>query len=247
MKFRTILIIGATSSIAQEVAREFARNNCSLILAARTQNKLDAIRNDVLAHGATMAHTMLFDAEHYTQHLDIVSNAAQQYGTIDAVLIAYGTLPNNEECVTDTTKTIEQFTLNATSIIALCTASAQYFETIGRGTLAVITSVAGDRGRQSNYVYGASKGALNTFLQGLRNRLTHKNIHVVTIKPGFVDTPMTHHVPKNALFATAKTVGKSIAHAMIAGKDVVYIPFFWRYIMLIVKLIPEFMFKRLKL
>lgn len=247
MKFRNVLIIGATSAIAQEAAREFARNKCSLILAARSQDKLDTLRNDIMVHGATMAHTMLFDAEQFNEHLDIVSRAATQFGTIDAVLIAYGSLPDNQQCVADAAQTIREFTLNATSIIAISTGAAQYFESIGRGTLAVITSVAGDRGRQSNYVYGASKGALNTFLQGLRNRLAHKNIHVVTIKPGFVDTPMTSHLPKNPLFASAKAVGKSVAHAMAAGKDVVYIPFFWRYIMLIIKSIPEFMFKRLKL
>jgi len=124
---------------------------------------------------------------------------------------------------------------------------AEIMEEQGHGTIAVISSVAGDRGRMSNYVYGAAKGAVSTFLQGLRNRMSHKGVHVLTIKPGFVDTPMTKDVDKNFLFASAKQVGNGIYNAIESKKDVVYLPPFWKLIMMIIKLVPESIFKKLKM
>jgi short-subunit dehydrogenase len=133
------------------------------------------------------------------------------------------------------------------SPIACLTWLANYFETRGKGNITVITSVAGDRGRQSNYIYGAAKGGLSIFLQGLRNRLAPKGVSVTTIKPGFIDTPMTAHIKKGPLFASPETVGKRIHQAMLKGESVVYTPFFWRFIMLIIQHIPEFIFKKMKL
>src|SRR5262249_16898106 len=104
-----------------------------------------------------------------------------------------------------------------------------------------------DRGRQSNYVYGAAKGGLSIFLQGLRNRLFSKGVHVVTVKPGFVDTPMTEEFPKNFLFASPETVGRGIYQAILKKKDVVYLPWFWRWILAVIKVVPERLFKRLSL
>ncbi|MEL7234405.1 MAG: SDR family NAD(P)-dependent oxidoreductase, partial [Chloroflexota bacterium] len=116
-----------------------------------------------------------------------------------------------------------------------------------RGVIAVISSVAGDRGRGSNYVYGTAMAAKTTFLSGLRNRLAKSGVQVVTVKPGFVDTPMTANIPKNALFASPAKVGKDIYTGLKKGHDVIYTPFFWRYIMWIIRLIPEPIFKRLSL
>ena len=120
---------------------------------------------------------------------------------------------------------------------------ANYCESQGRGTLAVISSVAGDRGRKSNYVYGASKAALDTFLSGLRNRVDRAGVQVLTIKPGFVATRMTAHIPKNRLFATPEQVAHGILKAIRKRKDVVYVPWFWRPIMTIIKSVPERIFK----
>jgi short-subunit dehydrogenase len=111
----------------------------------------------------------------------------------------------------------------------------------------VITSVAGDRGRQSNYVYGAAKGGLDRFLQGLRNRLHPAGVAVVTLKPGFVDTPMTAGVAKSPLFASSRRVGRAIHRAIEARRNVVYIPWFWRPIMFLITSMPEAVFKRLRL
>ena len=129
----------------------------------------------------------------------------------------------------------------------MLTLLANQCETQQHGCLAVISSVAGERGRQSNYIYGAAKGGLNLFLQGLRNRLTQAGVTVITIKPGFVDTPMTTAFPKNALFASAETVGAGVYRAIMKKKDIAYVPSFWRWIMLIIRLIPERVFKRLAL
>ena len=136
---------------------------------------------------------------------------------------------------------------NFVSVVSLLTYMANYFSAKKSGTIAVISSVAGDRGRQSNYVYGAAKGALTLVLQGLRNRLFSDGVQVLTIKPGFVDTPMTADIKKNFLFVKPKLVAEQIVIAVKKKKDVVYVPWFWRYIMLIIKIIPEFIFKRLSL
>ena len=124
---------------------------------------------------------------------------------------------------------------------------ANRFEQSRGGCIAVISSVAGDRGRQSNYVYGSAKGGLDRFLQGLRNRLYRAGVAVVTIKPGFVDTPMTAALPKNALYASPRQVARGVYRAIEARRSVVYLPWFWRPIMLLIKLLPESVFKRLRL
>jgi short-subunit dehydrogenase len=124
---------------------------------------------------------------------------------------------------------------------------ANYFEKRGEGTLAAISSVAGDRGRQSNYVYGTAKAAVNAYLQGLRNRLYSKGVHVLTIKPGFVDTPMTAHLKQGPLFASVDQVARDIVKAIEKKKCIIYTPWFWRWIMLVIRLIPESLFRRLKL
>src|SRR5262249_27758698 len=137
--------------------------------------------------------------------------------------------------------------VNFTTTAALLTLVGDALEGQRHGCLAVITSVAGDRGRQSNYVYGAAKGGLHILLQGIRNRLYPAGVAVVEIKPGFVDTPMTAHLRKNALFASPGRVGRAVHRAILKRRDIVYVPWFWRPVMTAVKLMPERVFKRLKL
>ena len=136
---------------------------------------------------------------------------------------------------------------NFLSAVSLITWLANYFEASKQGTLAVISSVAGDRGRKSNYVYGASKGALNIFLDGVRNRIDRAGVNVLTIRPGFVDTPMTAHIPKGPLFASPAQVAEGILAAVERRKDVVYLPGFWRPIMFLIRNIPERVFKKMNL
>jgi short-subunit dehydrogenase len=161
--------------------------------------------------------------------------------------VAHGILPDQARCQASAAETAEALEVNFVSTAALLTPLANRFELARRGCIAVITSVAGDRGRQSNYVYGAAKGGLDRFLEGLRNRLFHAGVAVVTLKPGFVDTPMTAGIQKGPLFATASRAGRDIHRAIERRRDVAYIPWFWRPIMAIIRAIPEAVFKRLRL
>jgi decaprenylphospho-beta-D-erythro-pentofuranosid-2-ulose 2-reductase len=245
---KNIVIIGATSAIAIETAKFFAKEGAKLFLVARNYDKVMTVANDLLVRGAVEVGTDICDLSNIQEHTGIISNSTDFFGAVpDAVLIAYGTLPDQKKCETDSQYALQEFATNATSVISLMMLFAEVMKQKGAGTIAVISSVAGDRGRGSNYLYGSAKGAVSLFSQGLRNSLFKSGVKVVTIKPGFVDTPMTKDVPKNPLFATAEDVGISIAYAMKSGKNVVYLPFFWKYIMMIIKSIPEAIFKKLSL
>jgi decaprenylphospho-beta-D-erythro-pentofuranosid-2-ulose 2-reductase len=244
---RKVLIVGATSAIAEAVARLFAGDGDKLYLVARNADKLGAIANDLRARGALQVETRAMDANDFADHEPMIGAAAAALGGIDVALIAHGTLPDQTACERSFDRTLEELRTNGLSIISLLTHLANYFEPRGSGTIAVISSVAGDRGRQSNYVYGTAKAAVTTFLEGLRNRLSRANVQVLTIKPGFVDTPMTESFKKGLLWAKPEAVANGIYKAMQRKRDVVYLPWFWRPIMAVITFIPESLFKRMKL
>jgi decaprenylphospho-beta-D-erythro-pentofuranosid-2-ulose 2-reductase len=242
-----ILIAGATSAIAQETARCFAQDGAELFLVARNADRLAAIADDLKVRGAKRVETLVLDLTDLDRHQELLDTATKALGGLDGLLVAYGTLGNQKASEQNVAETLKELNTNFISIVSLLTVAANYFEQQRHGCIAAISSVAGDRGRQSLYVYGTAKGGLSVFLQGLRNRLFKSGVSVVTIKPGFVDTPMTAAVKKNPLFASPASVGKTIHRAMIKGADVVYVPWFWQFIMLIIRNIPEPIFKRLKL
>ena len=185
---------------------------------------------------------------HYDQHQAVLDKAIDFLGRIDMVLLAHGTLPDQTACENSVSETLEALNTNALSAISFITLISHTFEQQGYGTIAAISSVAGDRGRQSNYVYGAAKGCLSLYLQGLRNRFGKTAIRVVTIKPGLVISPMTESFEKGGLWADAQRVGEDIGRVMLEGRqDIVYLPGFWRWIMLVIGLIPERLFKRLSI
>ena len=244
---RRVLILGATSAIAHETARRYARQGAALALAARDAGKLAANAADLRARGASDVHEVLFDASDFGRHAPAIAEASRALGGLDVALVAYGTLPDQEAVATDAAAAVEAFRLNATSVVSVLTLLGAQFEAQRSGVIGVVSSVAGDRGRPSNYVYGAAKGAVSLFAQGLRGRLATAGVRVVTVKPGFVDTPMTAGVAKNPLFASAEAVGGRIYRALEGRGDVVYTPGFWRPVMAGIRAVPERVFKRLNL
>ena len=242
-----ILILGATSAIAKHTARLFAADEHNLYLVARNKDKLSSMKQDMLVRGAKNVNYESMDLADDKQHEKLVSRVTETMGPIDIVLIAYGTLTEQNSSSANYANTLKELQINCLSVISLLTILANQFEEQKSGSIAVITSPSGDRGRQSNYIYGTAKGALTIFLQGLRNRLTKSNVHVLTIKPGFVDTPMTKDFKKGFLWVNPDVISKGIYNAIKNKKEVVYIPFFWRYIMFIIRIIPEKIFKHLKL
>lgn len=244
---KNILIFGATSAIAKATARKYARQGQSLVLFGRNTEKLEVIAQDLKIRGAGNVIIKAFDAMDMGAHDELIEETFSELPNVDIALIAYGTLPDQKQCQQDATKAIKEINTNATSIVSLLTPLANKMEKQRKGTIAVISSVAGDRGRQSNYVYGAAKSLVSTFLQGLRNRLFKSGINVLDIKPGFVDTPMTESFNKGLLWAQPEQIAEAIVTGIEKKKSTLYTPFFWRYIMLIIKYLPESIFKRARL
>lgn len=239
-----ILIVGATSAIAEQAARLYAARGDSLFLTGRNAARLEAVAADLKLRGAAAVDTAVLDIDDLGAHPRVLAQAWKG-GAVDLVLVAPGTLPDQAACEASVALTVKEFNTNGLSVIALLTLVAQRMQP--GGAIAVISSVAGDRGRQSNYVYGSAKAALSVFLSGLRQRLTKSGVAVVTIKPGFVDTPMTRDFKKGALWASPQAVGRGIVRAVDRRRDVVYLPWFWWGIMFIIKHVPEAIFKRAKL
>lgn len=243
-----VVIFGGSSAIAIGAARRWAEKGAAICLVGRDREKLEIVADDLRVRGSSRCSVVVGDLSVIGAHAELWQRCQGEFSEgIDIVLVAYGSLPDHALVMYDVEAACEAFEVNMVSVIALLTRIADTFEHARRGTIAVITSVAGDRGRQSNYVYGAAKGGLGIFLGGLRNRLTAHGVQVVTIKPGFVDTPMTAHLKKGPLFASADKVGAGIVHAIERGRDEVYLPWFWCPIMAVIRAIPECIFKRLKL
>ncbi len=245
---KSVLILGATSSIAQATARVLAADKTELFLVGRSRDKLDAIRDDLAARGAVVMGTMVGDLADAASHAALIDAVEAALGGLDAVLVAYGSLPEQARCEASPAETIAAIHTNFTSYASLLTILAQKLEAQRRGTLVVITSVAGDRGRRSNYVYGSAKGAVSIFLEGLRHRLAASGVAVVNVKPGMIDTPMTAGFTKGPLWAKPEGIAPAIAQCLRAGKSGVrYLPRYWRLIMAIICAIPASIFGRLKL
>lgn len=244
---RKVLITGATSAIAQATARLLAARGDKLMLCGRNESRLQSIADDLRTLGAAQVETFVMDARDRDQHATLLATSTELLGGLDMLLLAQGTLSNQQQCQTDLDALYDEFDTNTLSVISLLTLAANQFEQQGHGSLITLSSVAGDRGRQSNYVYGSAKAAVSTFTAGLRNRLARKGVQVLTVKPGFVDTPMTAEFKKGPLWASPETIAKGIIRAVEKGHDVAYLPGFWSLIMRVIRAIPEPIFKRLSL
>ena len=236
-----VLIIGAKSDIAKEIAREYAKNGYDLYLAARDVNELADFAKDIVIRTQKDVQLVEFDILDYKNHQSFYDNLNKKpLGVISAV----GYLGNQEKAQSDFAEAKRIIDTNYTGVVSLFDIIANDFEKRKSGFIVGISSVAGDRGRKSNYVYGSAKAAFTTYLSGLRNRLYDAQVHVLTVKPGFVDTKMTKDIdlPKK-LTARPKEVAKDIYKAQQSGKSVLYTKWFWEWIMFIIKMIPEWKFK----
>jgi short-subunit dehydrogenase len=247
LRMKRVLILGATSAIAQECGKLFAARGDRLFLVGRNPERLEAVAQDLRVRGAADVQAKTLDLNDTGLHEALVAQAREALGGLDAALIAHGTLGDQAACEKDFVTAELELRTNFLSAASLLTHLANHFEAQRSGAIAVISSVAGDRGRQSNYVYGSAKAGLTAFTSGVRNRLSRAGVSVLTVKPGFVDTPMTAAIPKNKLFVGPDRIAQGIVRGMDAGKDVIYLPGFWRLIMFVIRSVPERVFKRLKL
>jgi decaprenylphospho-beta-D-erythro-pentofuranosid-2-ulose 2-reductase len=237
-----VVIFGATSTIAAEVAAIHAQRGDRLFLVGRNPDKLESVA--ARCAGADVI-TRVANFSELERSAALVDDAIRTFGTIDTVLIAHGDLGNQLESERSFEHAEEILRTNLLSVVSLLIPLANHLETVRAGRIGVITSVAGDRGRPRNYTYGAAKGALNVYLQGLRTRLYPAKVSVTTLKLGPVDTPMSRDHAKHALFGKPGPVARGIVHAMDERTAEAYVPGVWRAIMPVVKNTPEALFQKL--
>jgi len=240
-----LVVLGASSSIARIAAGAFAARGYRIYLAGRDSEDLDRIAADLeIRHGAPV-WTGAFDAEAFASHEGFVEEVLRRAGRIDGVLLAFGYLGDQEAAARDFRVAERVIRANFTGAVSILTHLAPRLQAQRSGFIIGLSSVAGDRGRRRNYPYGAAKGALSLYLQGLRGRLFQSGVRVITVKLGFVDTAMTFDLPGLFRVASPERVGEAIARAPGRSRDVIYVPWFWRWVLFIVRMIPESLYKRL--
>jgi decaprenylphospho-beta-D-erythro-pentofuranosid-2-ulose 2-reductase len=241
-----VLILGATSALAQATARLFAVDGARLVLVARDSARLDAVADDLRSRGAAAVAVHAGDLADTTQHARIIADALADFDDISHVLIAHGVLPEPGRTFDEPQYGTASMNVNFMSPASLCLQLAPHFEQRRSGCIAVLGSVAGDRIRSSNAIYGTAKGALDLFLRALRTRLDPSGVRVLTLKPGPVDTPMTAGMRRGALMSPPDRVARAIYRAMTGrASGAVYIPGYWRSIMFVIRRIPEGILRRL--
>lgn len=239
-----VIILGATSPIARILAMRFAQDGAAVYLAARDAGEAARIASDISVRTGTVALSGVFDASDFASHADFIRRASDALGGLDGVVLCFGTLGDEDAAQIDPDAALATLHQNFTGAVSLMTFAGRRLEEQKRGFMIVIGSVAGDRGRAKNYVYGAAKGGLHTFTQGLRGRLARAGVHVMTVKLGTVDTRMTWGREGTLLTVAPEKAANAIYAAYQRKAEVVYVPWFWRPIMGVVKLIPERFFKR---
>lgn len=241
------LILGATSAIARATARELAARGHNLTLAGRDMEELGRDAADIRLRFDVQVEVKPFDAETFDAHGDFLKQVVADGGELEGVVLAFGYLGEQARAAENFDESLAIIQRNYTGAVSILNRCAAYLADHGRGHIIAISSVAGDRGRQSNYIYGSAKGGLTVYLEGLRNAMFHRGVHVMTVKPGFVDTAMTFGLPGMFLVASPQAVARRILWARDKGVDTLYAPWFWRWIMLIIRHVPEPLFKRLKM
>ncbi len=242
----TILVLGATSAIAQATCRKLAHKDARFLLVGRDEQRLKSIAVDLEQRSLCKANILETELTVTSGHAAILAKASSTLGeTIDLSLIAYGTLPDQLATQDNPEAILESLHTNFNSVASLLTHLAMHYEKQKSGTIAVITSVAADRGRKTLYTYCAAKAGISAFADGIRGRLFPHNVQVLNIKPGIVDTPMTAHLGKGDIAAKPSEVAEDIQRAILKKKDVLYTPKKWWAILFVIRHIPEWIFKRL--
>ena len=244
---KRILVLGATSGIAEACIRLWANRGDSLYLVGRNADKLAVVAADARTRGALQVDTAVTNLDETAAHPEMLAHAINSLGGMDVAFLALGVLGDQTEAERNFSTATQILHTNFTAPASLLTWLANYTAQRHAGTLAVLSSVAGERGRKSNYVYGSSKAGLTAFVDGLRNRIDRDGVSVMTIKPGPVKTAMTEGMKGSAKFADVDAVAATLVKAIDKGTDVVYVPGIWRIIMGVIRMIPERVFKKLNL
>jgi short-subunit dehydrogenase len=241
----SVLILGATSDVAMSVAEKFASEKYDVYLAARNSDRLKPLQSDLNIRYGIKCMISEFDAMDFNKHEVFISSLPELPGV---TVCAFGYLGDEDKARTELKESLRIMHSNYTGAITVLNIISRYYKIAGNGCIIGISSVAGDRGRSSNYIYGSAKAGFTAYLSGLRNEMFHHKVHVITILPGFIASKMTAHLalPK-ILTSSPAQVATSIYKAYKSKKNIVYVKWFWRWIMLIIKFIPEFIFKKLKM
>lgn len=243
----SVLILGATSPIARAVADEYARAGQTVFVAARDEEEAGRIAADVAIRHDTTTDSGSFDALALDEHDAFIADVESRVGPVDVAVLAFGAMGDQERSQDDVEAARRVIDTNYTGAVSICEALARRMSDRGRGSIVGLSSVAGDRGRKSNYIYGSAKGAFTLYLGGLRNRLAEDGVHVLTVKLGFVDTRMTYGMETPIPKASPEDTAAAIFAAEQGGREVIYYPRFWQPIMGIIRAIPEKIFKKLSI
>jgi decaprenylphospho-beta-D-erythro-pentofuranosid-2-ulose 2-reductase len=251
IKPRKVCIIGATSAMAEQTARQLASAGDSLVLVARDAQKLAPIASDLASRGAPYVSTIIMDLANLADPYALLQQASADLGGLDGVLIFHGFLGDQGQAVADINRLREVLRVNFNSPVEIAIAAAKILEvsTHEKPVLLAVGSVAGDRGRASNFAYGAAKGGLAIAFQGIAQSFAHKGVaaRAILVKAGFTDTPMTAGIEKGGpLWASVQAVATVIVKSMDKGGPIIYAPFFWRWIMLVIRLLPQPIMNKLK-
>jgi decaprenylphospho-beta-D-erythro-pentofuranosid-2-ulose 2-reductase len=242
---KNIVIVGATSEIGKQTALKYCTEGASFVLVARNKDKLQSVAEELRAKGAKNVKTVVADLALVEGHAGIIRTVLDTFEGIDVVLLCHGVLSNNETMLREYENFYNMFQTNTLSIISFVNQLITHYRPPKTCVIGIISSVAGVRGRAENFLYGASKAALTTYADGLRARMLETNYHILTILPGLTTTPMTEHLKHNILYSSAEKVGTDIYNAVRCRRTKIFTPFWWRYIMFLVWLLPEFVALRL--
>ena len=243
---QSVLVLGGTSDIALATARKVvARRGARVVLAARKPEACDAAANALRAAGASEVHAVAFDGTDFASHEGFVDSTFDRFGDFDLVLVAFGVLGDQARAEQDPAAALEIVQTNFTGTVSVTVPLAARLRAQGHGMLVLLSSVAGERVRRSNFVYGASKAGADGYYQGLAAALTNSGVRVMIVRPGFVHTKMTNGMKAAPLSVSADTVGDAIVRGIARGRDVVWVPPAMRYVMVALRHLPTAVFRRL--